>query len=672
VVGLVGSKATIGPGPDCTLPLGADGDWPVHFLVIRGCHHTVVRGWSPKATLNGRPLFDAAIRTGDILDCGDAALEVLDLAAAEPPQEVAEPPARLAAGPPRRDSAPSAESLRWQLRARETSRLGRRRIRSLVRRVRQAERSLKDLVERAKRVELESDENSAAPDATPGHADLLRRESDLSQALTEMESTQEALGGKARQLADLSASLADREATLHSMACELSTAKQSLADRERSLTQDQEQLLRDREEVRGEHRRIEALREELDSTRRDLEARRAEVDQLHEEQRRQLEQDRLAVEEKGRLVSAEMERVEARLAEFGHCNEDRREEPSEPPTELVSPLAVGSDAPAAFEDHRLLMDAVAKGTEALPAADDGSSNPGEWSSNLAGTWPNPEGESPGSQGARTMTLDELRREMGSTPLDEEECRQDAPPVAVDVAFLGLNGDAPPATGEAAAERRSVVVPPSGNSEAEEESIDDYMSRLLARLKGEGGTSSSRPAVSAPVTATAPPPMDIPSASAPATAVVRPGQDMQDSPPAEPRRTNTVTASELAAMRNLANMTARQAIASHTRTISTAQLNFRLLLMGGGFLTTVVFLAWGLLSVRHQTMLLALGGAGIVITATGIALVVAGLRSVSQAKRAHAEARGNGAEDSAGESSGPEIQDEDSRSSVPADQESMQN
>lgn len=71
-------KCTIGSAVGCTLRLKAPGVRDVHCLVLRGPGGLVVRSWSPDTRLNGQTVTDAPLHAGDHLAIGPVELEVLD------------------------------------------------------------------------------------------------------------------------------------------------------------------------------------------------------------------------------------------------------------------------------------------------------------------------------------------------------------------------------------------------------------------------------------------------------------------------------------------------------------------------------------------------------------------------------------------------------------------
>ncbi len=71
------AKCTIGSGEACTLRLQARGIEPLHCLIVRGVHGSVVRRWSRHTRLNGATFIDSLLKVGDRLGIGPLELEVV-------------------------------------------------------------------------------------------------------------------------------------------------------------------------------------------------------------------------------------------------------------------------------------------------------------------------------------------------------------------------------------------------------------------------------------------------------------------------------------------------------------------------------------------------------------------------------------------------------------------
>ncbi|MEI8373615.1 MAG: hypothetical protein WCJ35_12380 [Planctomycetota bacterium] len=87
VVRLESTKCTIGSGSHCTLRLRAVNIGAVHCLILRGPGRTVVRRWSPDTRLNGRNFTESALQAGDCLSIGAIDLEVVETAQPGLPSE---------------------------------------------------------------------------------------------------------------------------------------------------------------------------------------------------------------------------------------------------------------------------------------------------------------------------------------------------------------------------------------------------------------------------------------------------------------------------------------------------------------------------------------------------------------------------------------------------------
>ena len=81
LIRLEAAKCTVGSAADCTLRLQAEGVQPVHCLILRGPHRTIVRRWSKHTRLNDQPFGDAPLNIGDHLAIGPLDFEVLEGAA---------------------------------------------------------------------------------------------------------------------------------------------------------------------------------------------------------------------------------------------------------------------------------------------------------------------------------------------------------------------------------------------------------------------------------------------------------------------------------------------------------------------------------------------------------------------------------------------------------------
>lgn len=142
---------------------------------------------------------------------------------------------------------------------------------------------------------------------------------------------------------------------------------------------------------------------------------------------------------------------------------------------------------------------------------------------------------------------------------------------------------------------------------EDESIEDYMARLLKRVRGDGvadhgNTGSAKPTPTAAKASAAQP-----------TAPVKPIEPMQPINADEfiPRCAAPEQTSDLAAMRELANSAARSAISSHAKKsgakASSSRLNYTVLTG----VTTVALFSWAVF--QGSIYLVALAAAGLILT-----------------------------------------------------------
>jgi hypothetical protein len=209
IVRLRSAKCTIGSGPRCTLRLRARGVRPIHCLIVRGSHGTVIRRWSPDTRLNGGAFTDAELVAGDRLSIGTIELEVLDagrLSSCDPAASqqvpVQQPPN------PSTPEPDCPDRLRIdQLTARLTlaNRQGRQRVRRLLQRLRSADRELQRLRQlEAERPELERQLSEQTEALRARSNDLDRQREELERERREWNAkraeTEEQLRGRSQRL----------------------------------------------------------------------------------------------------------------------------------------------------------------------------------------------------------------------------------------------------------------------------------------------------------------------------------------------------------------------------------------------------------------------------------------------------------------------------------------
>ncbi|MBN1394454.1 MAG: hypothetical protein JW959_05485 [Pirellulales bacterium] len=190
---------------------------------------------------------------------------------------------------------------------------------------------------------------------------------------------------------------------------------------------------------------------------------------------------------------------------------------------------------------------------------------------------------------RSQGKNEQQRQPSAESQEPEfHAPEDNPPVDLEAVFRRLGvGAVPPAaepestppapegsaTSSPADDSREKPRASLGVNEREEESIDDYMSRLMERVRGAAGGS--------PITAFTPPP------PAPATdASVKPIEPAQAAAPAAQRREPVQVAPRakapekhlnLSAMRELANLSAQTALSRYARRVLISSMYSKLLI-----------------------------------------------------------------------------------------------
>lgn len=345
---------------------------------------------------------------------------------------------------------------------------------------------------------------------------------------------------------------AQAEADLRRQAEELQALRTQLEARSRSRDEQREaadrQAVQCAEQVAAERAELQAERAELQAERAKLQAERKA---LAEEQSR-WETERTEIEQQ---LHARREELAARQAEF--------------------------EAAAA----RLPQDRGDRGAPADREHGDGLSRPQSTSDGLE--FEEVSADSP-------VSSQDIFRRLGNMPSFEN----DGAPASVSSPTIPI---------------RSIVTdaaPPSEGVEDAEESIDDYMARLLARVRGEAPSTASR---HEPAAAESEPPSAArPRASAPISAATEPNSTAVGTGAPVFPRVAPETLADLRAMRELANLSAQSALNRHTR--QTLKRTIRSKLM----VALVAVVACGCLGwIWH-----AYGRHGATLAAAGLSLLVA--------------------------------------------------
>jgi len=521
VIRLGTAKCTVGSGPNCTLRLLAKGVQPLHCLIVRGPAATVVRCWGPDTRLNGRQFHDAPLSPGDRLSVGPIDFEVLPALASDRPPD-------LTGGDQPASDATARRVYRQARRLARVMKASRRqnrgRVRRLTREIRSQRKLLSEFNHSAFQPEAAADE-AATDEAARGREELSRDRLDLDLRREAFEET------RRRWLEEQ----AQAEADLRRQAEELQALRTQLEARSRSLDEQCERGDANRRNADAEWRARIATLEARES---EFEARqqawRNEVAQWHA-QREAANRQAVQCAEQVAAERAELQAERKALAEEQSRWEIER-------TEIEQRLHVRSEELAARQAEleaaaaRLPQDRGDLGTPADREHGDGL----------------------------------LQTQSTSDELEFEEVSADSPVSSQDIfrrfgnmpSFEG--DDAPASVSSPTIPIRSIVtdaVPPSEGAEGAEESIDDYMARLLARVRGEASSTASRYEPAAEIE---PPAAARPGASAPISPVIEPNSTAVGTGAPVFPRVAPETLADLRAMRELANLSAQSALNRHTR------------------------------------------------------------------------------------------------------------
>jgi len=623
IVRLRSPKCTIGSGPRCTLRLRAVGVQPVHCLVLRGAAGTVIRRLAADTRLNGRAFGDTRLVPGDRLSVGPIEFEVIDPDQANdtscepqlPPdlerptesvdrrlQEIDALAGRLSHQEHSLEQRQAAldeqqQTLHDQQQAlAEQAEALRRREDELGER----ERAISDQQEapgkqqgtlsEQRRAPAEQertvgeqrssdeqqgalDEQRAALDEQRGALDqqkqaldqaqqtLHERSEQIERAQAELESQRKAFDEERRRWeADRTASQVDSgrqgeevETRLAELEAQREALQNDRARREQEHAEAKRQLAAQTEE-------IEAGRRTLNAQRQDLQQARDRWTEKHDEARNKLQAESADLEQR----RAELE---AHRADLDQCHaavdarqadlDDRQAAMDARQAELDARSAELEARQAELDERQELLDAreseideSCQGREAVGAAADVAR---EQPSGEADREEDIQFEDP-SEGAPESSEAVLRRLGIAASFDHEEEEEEERP--------GHRSPHAVETLPHAAETPNVS---RAASEEDDESIDDYMARLLDRVRAGTGQLGGPTAY---VPSAPPAPAPTPAAPCPAQ-VADPPPETPDPEPDEkkelsPRAVAPERSVNLRAMRDLANQSAQAAIDHHTR------------------------------------------------------------------------------------------------------------
>jgi len=608
VIRLHAEKCTIGSGPRCTLRLRARGVRPLHCLIVRGPAAAVIRRWHPDTRLNGRAFTESLLSPGDRLSVGPLEFEVLEaLGLGKPSESVDVPPAGLEEEDIAGDStgqvsplAAKGKALDEERRKWETERAAAekalaaqtKRLETLQAELTAARQALEQQTdqwqakqaEAEKRLQAQQAELAAARQAFQEQCDRwnaarAKAEEDLKarqQSLDnqrQQQATQEAddsaqsrvrLEEQAAREAEFEArqrafeelrqrweiERSNSETQLHTRREELKVQEAECKARQRTLEEQRERQEAQRaeaeERLNARQAQLEALQHSLEEQRKRQEAERAEAEEKLNARQAELEAQRQALEEQRTQQEAQWEEREQELL-------DRRESLEAREADLEA-------ARNAFEEERHRWEAErAKAARCEPG--DRRDEPSQGR--------------PSSSQSPLSSLEVLRR-MGNLPEYEEE----------DEEF--------PDTGQVAAKSPGghgrETSPGSAHGDHEEESIDDYMARLLERVRGVTGEAAGAVGASPKRRdEDAPPRETIPFRPADETAAQRFAGKRREPVEMSPRAVAPEKFVNLTAMREVANLSAQTAIDRHSQRLLRRVVGFKLLVAVLGLVSGIVLL-----------------------------------------------------------------------------------
>ena len=529
IVRLKSAKCTIGSGPHCTLRLRTRGVSPLHCLILRGPAAAVVRRWAADTRLNYQSFADAALMPGDRLSMGPIELEVVSVGVV--PTTVDRQPE--ADNP---IDSPSEADAQAELQ-RQDMEEERHRLEELAADLQRREASIAAAAEslNAQLTELESQRQAIdqhrqqwQSDETETQRCLDEQREQLNVRLAELEAQQNALAEERRQWEtqrDGSASQAAAQAEqLNVRLAELEARQNALAEERRQWETQQDesasQAAAQTEQINAQWADVEVLRQTLEQQRQQWQAEQTEAQRRLDQQRQDIA-----------VGVADLEALRNAFEEDRRQWERQRAE-----------LSLTAEQPSASSE---LVAEAEPSQESLPQE--------------------PQFEAPPEKAP--VDLAEVFRRVGANvELEEEE------PVPSAVA---TRDELPPDA------TRQQPAAASAKEEGEEESIDDYMNRLMQRIRsadGESGPASYTPQRSEPSRSSR-------GASATAPSVESPTPQPASPPPAAQRRepiemSPRVVAPEkridLSALRELANLSAHSALNQHSRNILIGTMHSKLM------------------------------------------------------------------------------------------------
>ncbi|MCP4003416.1 MAG: hypothetical protein GY725_04395 [bacterium] len=555
IVRLSAPRCTVGSGQSCTLRLRSAGVNTVHCLIFRGRRVTFVRRFDENTRLNGRMFDSAPLSVGDRLVVGPVELEVIDEATARR-LDRRSPTAAL----PRkgRDDATPLHQVVEQARQQADllrSSLAKTRH-SATLRVQQLANQLRSARERLHRLQAEY------------HGDRERTRC-VQQALTDQQETLEVQFEQRHR--ELEADLRRRQSELEGQAAEVETQAAELAERKRQLAADHAERQRD----------LETSQRQLTESREQIERQRAEAEsgssraqetfdaesERFEEQKRQFEADRTAWQQERQRYDDELcersvllERRQADLVESDKELAAARDEldtlkneiesrhndeagPNLQPTDAETPgfSAAFDEGVQPFEQTQI--DPHTAPDTSMPLAD--------------ATPPDALTDMPGAhEGTLHAQVDVsgAHEDTFGTQVDSAEPENRCPEETPFSSPMHSPRDS----------SSNETIAPAVNDGGQDESVEEYMTGLMQRLRGD---DSPRPEVDdTPYVATQERGFEEEPSAEPTceTAPEPPSEEPFDLSEYRPRNLAPESKTDLGALREVANTSARSAIVQHSQ------------------------------------------------------------------------------------------------------------
>ncbi len=595
-------QCTVGSSPRCQIQLQSEEVSPLHCLILRGPRETSVTRWAPGVLLNEQQFHNAVVVAGDCLKFGDLELHFeavpteqargeQDSLDEDMPQELDQQPteaeqqqadSHLAAPAVAPDATPSATEIPAG-RVSSTSHIARTRCRKLVQAMRGLrtevtayEKQVTDLQDesqaaRSERDRLAADLDNFQLEAAERNLQAAEEANQLASELTEAYEKTEKLG------VQVSEYLAENERLRAELAAATELREQleaaAAADQQRKL--ELEQTLAEHEQhletVQGELKELCAAKEEalseLATVKTECEALQ-ETMAAYQQREQEWEQTNQQREELvGKMITS---RDELR----------RTVEQSQAQTTAVQ---------AEFDEAVARLDQLE--AEILETAEKHHTTSSASSESFESSESSESSDEPRAPLCEEQTPQQEQQTAGDDyfaapardPQQEEEFQ---PPSFIEQYSELVETEEPSPTVESAAEDSPVVSPaPDGDLDDDsEEALQDYMAHMMERMCGSTWNPESTPAAPAAVESqsdasdtrgnqfihptvadhAAAEPRTDPTVAEPVTNLAAPEPRAAEEPqvvlPSSPRRPELST--DLAAMRDLANSSARNAIAKH--------------------------------------------------------------------------------------------------------------